>query len=153
MLGTMGTTAVGTLPWIGPGYNPWALRGLLSRILANPITAGVVLALAPTETGGDDYTTLNHYTTTNGHTGIEARKEIISKDGPTGNIYFTPDTYTSSSQAETALQVTPRAGFYIVPLQNVEPISWCGEVSGGSGQECIVNHPVSRGAIWVPIPP
>ncbi|MGH8280640.1 MAG: hypothetical protein ACRERZ_00465 [Gammaproteobacteria bacterium] len=137
---------------LGPAAASTAESGSLLGLLAQ--LSGVALALWPTETANDDYMNLNHYTGTEGHIGIEARKEIISKYGATGNIYFTPDTYTTSSQAASALKITPPAGFYMVPLQNVEPISWCGEVPGGSGQECVVNHPVRlKGAIWVPVPP
>ncbi len=146
-----GATAVWPEPWISPLAEPWALNGILAA-LANPIAAGIILLAIPSETASNDYTQLNHYTTLANRAGIEADKFIVP--GPSGNIYFTPDTYTSSSQAASALQITPPAGFYMVPLQNIEPISGYGDVLNGTGQEIIVNHPVSiTGAIWVPIPP
>ena len=142
----MGTTAVGALPWIGPTTESWSLLGLLSQ------ASGIALALWPTATANDDYMMLNHYTTLRNKAGIDARQELIPNDK--GFIYFTPDTYTSSSQAASALQITPPAGFYMVPLQNIEPILWCGDVPGGTGQECVVNHPVNiKGAPWANIPP
>ncbi|MEJ1390549.1 MAG: hypothetical protein RPU34_06595 [Candidatus Sedimenticola sp. (ex Thyasira tokunagai)] len=99
---------------------------------------------------------LNHYTTDLGREGIVY--DGVIRRSPDGNVYLTPDLYSSGAQAQAQLSLssTP-VGYFSVPMSNIHSVSshgvvdpWAGQPGGG--YEVKVPHDVStENSRWYPI--
>ena len=143
--------ATAAAPAIPAGPSAEGLKDLMVFGAAVVKILGVT-ATALTLSGDTPHPTLNHYTTADGHAGIEEMRAIIPRNG---EAFFTNSTFWSGIQAQKALQLSYiPVGFYKVPIENVVPVGVRRPVDGGSALEFIVNHPVSiEDAEWYEITP